>query len=95
MRHLNDANILMTDECLAVQSKFMEVGPNRASLLHIGWEAMQSSKQYESMKTRDEIKAGELCPLFTCHFTVLFTLMLQSRHSCTPSETSEATTRSS
>jgi len=59
MRHLADANILMSDECLAVQSKYMEVGPNRASLLHVGWEAIQSSKFYENMKSRDEIKASE------------------------------------
>ncbi|GMI32478.1 hypothetical protein TeGR_g15160 [Tetraparma gracilis] len=41
MRYLEYAPILMADETIEVQHKFMEVGPNRASLYHIGYESLQ------------------------------------------------------
>ena len=43
MRHLNYAQILMTDEVLVLSNRFMEIGPSRASLLHIGYESLQVS----------------------------------------------------
>jgi len=57
MRHLNSAHILMSEECMHVQQMFMEHGPNRASLMSIGWESLQNSKMCSGMKTRDEIYA--------------------------------------
>ena len=43
MRHLNYANVLMTDEVLTLANRYMEIGPSRASLLHIGYETLQVS----------------------------------------------------
>ena len=41
MRHLNYANILMSDEVLMLANKYMEVGPSRASLMHIGYDSVR------------------------------------------------------
>jgi len=38
--HLQYSNILMSDEVLMTSKTFMEVGPSRASLFNIGWDAI-------------------------------------------------------
>lgn len=41
MRHLDHASLLMAEETMAISKRFMEVGPNRASLMHVGYESLQ------------------------------------------------------
>ena len=41
MRRLNYADILMSEEVLMLAKRYMEVGPSRASLLHIGYDSLQ------------------------------------------------------
>ena len=41
MRHLNYGNVLMSEEALILGKRYMEIGPSRASLLHIGFDSLQ------------------------------------------------------
>ena len=41
MRRLNYGDILMSEEVLMLAKRYMEVGPSRASLLHIGFDSLQ------------------------------------------------------
>ena len=43
MRFLDYANLLLTKEALELSNKYMQIGPSRASLLHIGWTSLQTS----------------------------------------------------
>ena len=42
MRHLQFSKILMSEEVLQTARRFMEVGPNRGSILQIGYDSLQS-----------------------------------------------------
>lgn len=52
MRHLPYSSILMTDTILEISKRYMEVGPDRASILHIGYDSLQN----ESLKSHAEEK---------------------------------------
>jgi hypothetical protein len=41
MRPLKHSEILMSDEVLLLQNRYMEMGPSRASLMHIGYDSLQ------------------------------------------------------
>ena len=60
MRHLNYAQILMTDEALELANKYMEMGPTRASLLQIGYSSVQVSNAEKSFVE----ECGYISPLF-------------------------------
>jgi len=41
MRHLNHASVLMNEELLTIATRYMEIGPSRASMMAIGHEALK------------------------------------------------------
>ena len=49
MRKLAEGDILMSDYVLRLSSKFMQMAPSRASLLHIGWDSMQEGCNEKSL----------------------------------------------
>ena len=56
MRHIPYAQILMSEEVMEIQNRYMEIGPSRASLLHIGWESLQGPGNCKEQLTMDEIR---------------------------------------
>ena len=57
MRHLQYGGILMQDDVLALAEKFMEIGPNRASLMYIGHQSLQGSDCCSEKRYIDEVYA--------------------------------------
>jgi len=59
MRYLNHASILLTEEVMQLSQKFMEVGPNRASMMHLGWASLQgeAGEKTEEKSLRDECES--------------------------------------
>ena len=47
MRSLDYALFIMTPEILQLSEKYMEIGPNRASLLHIGYDSIAADSSSE------------------------------------------------
>jgi len=41
MRHLNHASVLMNEELLTIATRYMEIGPSRASVMAIGHAALK------------------------------------------------------
>jgi len=57
MRHLQHANIIMQQECMDLSTKYMEIGPSRASLAHIGYESLQV--RHTGRTARKQTKHGK------------------------------------